>query len=244
MKSVIDTGPLKRFFIAAVAAALIFSGTARADVMDTMVSTFFEVERLEYRVNDGRNSLNWEAQGWAGTDGHKLWFKTEGGRHSNGSFEDAEVQLLYSRMISDFWDAQAGLRYDIQPEPRRGFFVLGLQGLAKQFIEVDTALFVSDDGDVSARFEAEYELLLTQKFIAQASFETNVAAQKVRRLGIGSGINDIEVGLRLRYEIVREFAPYIGVQWERKLGRTADFAREEGEDIDTLAFVAGIRFWF
>ena len=242
MKSIIDTGPLKCFFIAA--AVLIFVAPARADVMDTMVSTFFEVERLEYRANDGRNSVNWEAQGWAGTDVNKLWFKTEGGRFSNGSYEEAEVQLLYSRMITDFFDAQAGLRYDIKPEPRRGFFVLGLQGLAKQFFEVDTALFVSDDGDVSARFEAEYELLLTQKLIAQASLETNVAAQKVRRLDIGSGFNDIEVGLRLRYEIVREFAPYIGVHWERKLGRTADFAREEGEDIDTLAFVAGIRFWF
>jgi copper resistance protein B len=244
MRTFTDTPPLKRLFIAAAAAASIFSGTARADVMDKMAFTYFEVERLEYRANDGRNSLNWEAQGWAGTDVHKLWFKTEGGRFSDGSYEDAEVQLLYSRTISDFWDAQAGLRYDIEPEPRRGFFVLGLQGLAKQFFEVDTALFVSDDGDVSARFEAEYELLLTQKLIAQASFETNVAAQKVRRLGIGSGVNDIELGLRLRYEIVREFAPYIGVQWERKLGRTAAFAREEGEDPDTLAFVAGIRFWF
>ncbi|MEQ8194461.1 MAG: copper resistance protein B [Rhodospirillales bacterium] len=212
--------------------------------MDNKVFTFLEVERLEYRANDGRNSLNWEAQGWAGTDEHKLWLKTEGARLSNGAFEDAEVQLLYSRMISDFFDAQAGLRFDIKPEPRRGFFVLGLQGLAKQFFEVDTALFVSDDGDLSARFEAEYELLLTQKLIAQASLETNIAAQKVRRLGVGAGLNDIELGLRLRYEIVREFAPYIGVHWERKLGRTADFAREEGEDIDTLAFVAGIRFWF
>ena len=163
---------------------------------------------------------------------------------SDGKYEGAEVQLLYSRMISDFFDAQAGIRYDIKPEPRRAFFVLGLQGLAKQFFEVDGAFFVSDDGDVSARLEAEYEVLLTQKLIAQASVETNIAAQTVRRAEVGSGFNDIEVGLRLRYEITREFAPYIGLQWERKLGRTATFAREEGEGTDNLAFVTGIRFWF
>ncbi|MGA0394453.1 MAG: copper resistance protein B, partial [Rhodospirillales bacterium] len=125
-----------------------------------------------------------------------------------------------------------------------GFFVLGLHGLAKQFFEVDSALFVSDDGDVSARLEAEYEVLLTQKLIAQASVETNIAAQTVRSNEIGTGFNDIEVGFRLRYEVEREFAPYIGLHWERKLGRTAAFAKDDGEGIDNLAFVMGVRFWF
>lgn len=233
-----------RFLFGIAVVATVFATPVRSATLDKQIVTFLEVERLEYRANEGRNSIHWEAQGWAGTDKHKLWMKTEGERLSDGNYEGAEVQLLYSRMISDFFDAQAGIRYDIEPQPRRGFFVLGLQGLSKQFFEVDTALYVSDDGDVSARLEAEYEVLLTQKLIAQASVETNIAAQSARRFEVGPGFNDIEVGFRLRYEIKREFAPYIGLQWERKLGRTASWAREEGENIDNLAFVTGIRFWF
>ena len=248
MKLFMKPGPWKKtrsnfpFGIALI--ALMLATPVRAATLDNQILTFLEVERLEYRANEGRDSINWEAQGWIGTDKHKLWLKSDGGRELGGNYEGAEVQLLYSRMISDFFDAQAGIRYDIKPDPKRGFFVLGIQGLAKQFFEVDTAMFVSDDGDVSARLEAEYEVLLTQKLIAQASVETNIAAQSVQNLGVGSGFNDIEVGLRLRYEIRREFAPYIGMHWERKLGRTATFAREEGEDTDNLAFVTGIRFWF
>ncbi|MEX0827681.1 MAG: copper resistance protein B, partial [Haliea sp.] len=207
------------FSFAAIVTA--FAASVNAATLDKQIVTFLEVERLEHRANEGRNSVHWEAQGWAGTDKHKLWMKTEGERLSDGKYEGAEVQFLYSRMISAFFDAQAGIRYDIEPQPRRGFFVLGLQGLSKQFFEVDTALFVSDDGDVSARLEAEYEVLLTQKLIAQASVETNIAAQSARRFEVGPGFNDIEVGFRLRYEIRREFAPYIGMQWGRKLGRTA-----------------------
>lgn len=248
MKIIINTGSWKLFsassLLSIIAVAMVLALPVKAATLDKQILTYFEVEQLEHRFNDGRNSVNWDAQGWVGTDEHKVWVKTEGGRTSDGKYENAEFQILYGRMISDFFDAEVGIRYDVKPEPRRGFFVLGLHGLAKQFFEVDGAFFVSDDGDVSARLEAEYEVLLTQKLIAQASVETNIAAQTVRSQEVGSGFNDIEVGFRLRYEIEREFAPYIGIHWERKLGRTATFAREEGEGTDNLAFVTGIRFWF
>ena len=154
------------------------------------------------------------------------------------------MQLLYSRNVADFWDFQVGVRHDFEPQPNRTFGAIGFHGLAPYFFEVDTAMFVSEKGEVSFRLEGEYELLLTQRLILQPKFETNLAVQEVRERGIGSGFNDVELGLRLRYEITRKFAPYIGVSWEKALGQTADFVRDEGEDTSVLGFVGGIRFWF
>ena len=155
-----------------------------------------------------------------------------------------ERTLLYSRLISDFFDVQAGLRYDFEPSPSRGYAVLGLQGLAPQWFEIDTALFISEKADVSARFEAEYELLITQRLVAQPLFELNLAFQDVDELDIAAGPSDMELGLRVRYEIYREFAPYIGIAYERDLFDTAEITREHGGDVDTVTFVAGIRLFF
>jgi copper resistance protein B len=217
---------------------------AAAAEMDDHVFTFFQAERLEYRLGDGDDSLHWDAQGWVGTDYHKLWLKTEGEKAFGDGLEEAEVQLLYSRIIHPFWDLQIGGRYDARPRPQRGFGVIGVQGLAPYFFEIDAAAFVSHEGDLSARLKGEYELLLTQQLILQPSVELDLAAQQVRDVGIGSGLTNVELGLRLRYEIIREFAPYVGIAWERKIGKTADFAKEEGEDADSLAVVTGVRFWF
>lgn len=202
------------------------------------------VDRLEARIHDGRDGYEWDAEGWYGGDIDKLWIKTEGEGTFGKTPEDAEVQALWSRSITPWFDLQAGARYDFRPEPERGYAVVGLQGLVPYLFEIDTAAFVSNEGDVSARLEAEYELPLTQRLIVQPRAEINLAVQEVRELGIGSGINDVELGLRLRYELAREFAPYVGVSWERKLGKTADFARGEGESVDDLFFVAGVRLWF
>jgi copper resistance protein B len=239
------SGAKRRVAFALVAIVAMSSfRTAIAAEMDDQILTFFQAEQLEYRLKDGKDSLNWDAQGWVGEDYNKLWIKTEGEKVFGGGLEEAEVQLLYSRMIADFWDLQIGGRYDARPRPQRGYGVIGVQGLAPYFFEVDAAGFVSHKGDVSARLKGEYELLLTQKLILQPSVELNLAVQEVEEPGIGSGLTDVELGLRLRYEVIREFAPYIGVVWERKVGRTADFARREGEDVDALAFVSGVRFWF
>lgn len=202
------------------------------------------LERLELGFADGADSYAWEADAWYGTDNNKLWLKTEGEGLQDGGVESAEVQLLYSHRISPFFDLQAGLRYDIEPDPGRGFAVLGLQGLAPYGIETDVALFVSEDGDTSLRGEFGYELLLTQRLILAPEFEFTVAAQDVPEYGVGSGLASTEVGLRLRYEIRREFAPYIGVSYEQTYGDTKDLARAASELTSRTAFVVGLRAWF
>lgn len=218
-------------------------------VGDNQVFSLVIADQLEYRANQGADTLRWDVQGWLGTDSNKLWVKTEGEDARRGSDGgEGELQLLYSRMIAPFWDVQAGLRYESiygdGPDRDRNSAVVGVQGLAPYRFEVDSALFASENGDLSARFTASYELLLTQRLILQPRFETNLAAQQVEKFGIGRGINDIELGLRLRYEVKREFAPYIGVSWQRKLGDSGDFARDEGTQVDDLSLVAGLRVWF
>jgi len=231
-------------FIAVVFAQIYPAASAVAAELDNQVYTFFQMDQNEYRRIDGEDAYAWEAQGWVGTDSNKLAFKTEGEKVIDGDYEGAELQVLYSRLVSQFFDVQIGARYDFEPKPERAFAVLGYQGLAPQFFEVDTALFISEDGDVSARLEGEYELLITQRLILQPALELNIAAQEVEALGIGSGLTDFEVGLRLRYEIRREFAPYIGINYERDLFDTAEFTRAELGDVDAVAVVAGIRFFF
>lgn len=206
---------------------------------------FIQGERLEYRSNEGAPLFLWDGQAWWGGDKDKLWIKTEGEYSFDEKvFEDAEVQALWSRAFSRYFDLQAGLRQDFAPGGDRTFGVLGVQGLAPYWFEVDAAAFVSDDGDVSARIELEYELLLTQRLVLQPRTELNFAVQDVPENGVGSGLSTAEIGARLRYEIRREFAPYVGVSWERAVGETADLARTDGEDPSSVSFVAGVRFWF
>jgi copper resistance protein B len=201
------------------------------------------VDQLEYQWRDGKDATVWEADAYWGSDYNKVWFKTSG-EYSDDTFEKAEFQLLYSRLLGYYWDIQGGIRHDLEPEPTRTYGVIGLQGLAPGYFEIDTQAFVSEKGDVSARLEAEYDLLITQKWVLQPKAELNVAASEDREIEVGRGINDYELGLRLRYEFSRKFAPYIGVNWEQKVGDTADFARAHGEDTSSLSFVTGIKFWF
>lgn len=215
-------------------------------VEDDHVYTFVLLDQLEYQRGRGGDPDKrvWDAQGWIGRDYQKFWFKTEGQSVVGHGTEDAEVQALYARLIAPFWYLQAGLRYDKRPTPSRSFAVIGLQGLAAYWFDVEATAFVSDDGDISGRFEAEYDLPITQRLILQPRFETDLAASRVESRGIGRGFNDVTLGLRLRYEIKREIAPYVGVTWTRTLGETADFARRAGDDTRDVAVVAGIRLWF
>jgi copper resistance protein B len=206
---------------------------------------YVQGDRFEYSSGDGNPHLLWDAQGWYGGDLHKLWVKTEGEvMLGGGKVEEAEIQALYSRAILPFFDLQAGVRHDFEHGPTRTYGVIGLQGLAPYMFEIDFASFVSNKGDVSARVELEYDLLITQRLIAQPRAELNFALQDVPEHGVGSGLSSADLGLRLRYEIAREFAPYIGVSWSRSIGNTEDFVRAEGGDPSTLSFVAGVRFWF
>lgn len=206
---------------------------------------FLLAERLEYQTNDGAPLLLFDGQGWWGTDRNKLWVKSEVERDFDaGVFEEAQLQALWSRPIARFFDVQAGVRHDFVAGADRTFGVLGVQGLAPYWFEIDAAIFVSGEGDVSARVEAEYDLLLTQRLILQPRAELNFAAQGVEEIGVGSGLSTAEAGLRLRYEIRRQFAPYIGVNWERAVGETADFARADAENVGAVSAVAGLRMWF
>ncbi len=215
-------------------------------IMDQMLFGKVLVDQLELGFGDNANTYAWEADAWYGSDYNKVWFKTESEGLQDGGGEAAELQALYSHLISPFFDVQAGLRYDIEPGPRSGrsFAVLGVQGLAPYWFETDTALFISEDGDVSFRGEFEYELLFTQRLILTPKFEFAIAAQDVPAYGIGSGLTSTELGLRLRYEIEREFAPYIGVSYEQTYGDTKEFALTAGEETSRTVFVAGIRVWF
>lgn len=202
------------------------------------------VDQLETAIRDGRDGYAWDAQGWYGDDYDRLWMKTEGEGEFGRTLESAEVQALYSRAIDPWFNLQAGIRYDIRPRPDRGYLAVGVQGLARYWFEVDGALFLSNKGDVSARFEAEYDQRITNRIILQPRVEFDLAAQDVPEIGVGAGLSSIEAGLRLRYEIKREFAPYIGVEYQRKFGDTADFARAAGEGVGGWALLLGLRSWF
>ncbi|MEW7988498.1 MAG: copper resistance protein B [Candidatus Thiodiazotropha sp.] len=201
------------------------------------------IDQLETRITDGPNPLVLEAEAWAGYDLHKFWFKTDVER-VDGETEEAEVQLLYSRAIAPFWDFQVGWRRDIRPKPDRDYLALAFKGLAPYLFEVDAGLFIGESGRVNARLDAEYEYMLTQKWILAPEISLDLYSKDDDELGIGSGLSDMSLGLRLRYEIRREFAPYIGVNWSKKFGKTADFAEDEGEDTSDTQIVAGIRAWF
>ena len=203
------------------------------------------IERLEVRfpAEGGDTGYVWDAQGWYGGDIDRFAFKTEGEGEFGGALEDAEAQALYSRAIGPFWDLQAGVRLDLEPDTR-GHLVLGVQGLAPYMFHVDAAAFLSDKGDLTTRIEAEYDQKITQQLILQPRIEVEASAQDIPEREIAAGITKIEPGLRLRYEFVPEFAPYIGVEYEAKTFGTADLARAEGEDPDGIKLVVGLRAWF
>ena len=202
------------------------------------------LDRLEYRMGKGADGYHWEGEGWIGGDINRFAFKTEGEGAFGGPLERAEVQALYSRAIDPWFNLEAGVRHDIRPDPRRTYAVVGIEGLAPYWFEVSAQAFLSNRGDAHLRLEGSYDQRISQRLILQPAAEINVAAQDVPELGIGSGASDVELGLRLRYEFVREFAPYVGVNWERKLGDTARFARADGERASATSLVMGVRFWF
>ena len=199
-----------------------------------------QVDRLEW-APDG-DHYSWEVEGWYGGDIHRLAFKTEGEGAEDG-VEAAEVQLLYSRAVGRYTDLQAGLRYDIEPQGR-AYATVGFDTMFPYWFEAEGALFLSEDGDLLGRLEGSYDWRLTQRLILEPRAELEFAAQNIPEIGVGSGLTSSELGLRLRYELRREFAPYIGVNYERRFGKTADYARTAGEDVSGAQFVIGIRSWF
>lgn len=205
--------------------------------------SWFQVDRLEARIGDGADGHLWDLQGYHGGTASRFWFKSEGGGDFGARADDAEFQALYARAIAPFFDLQAGIRHDIAG-PDTTHAVVGIQGLAPYMFEIDAALFLSHRGDLTARVEAELDQRITQRLIVQPRVEANLAAQDIAQLGVGAGLDSIDVGVRLRYEFVREFAPYIGIEQSWRTGRGADFARAAGDDPSATRLVLGVRAWF
>lgn len=198
----------------------------------------------EYQARKGGDGYRWEGEAWFGGDIDRFMVKTEGEGTFGAPLEDAELQLLYSRAVAPYWNAHVGVRHDFRPDPSRTYAVVGIEGIAPYWFHLSGQLFLSDKGDFRARTEGSYDQRITQRLILSPRAEFNFSAQDMPAIGIGSGLTDLELGLRLRYEIRKEFAPYVGVEWARKVGDTARYARAAGEDASVTNFVAGIRFWF
>lgn len=209
-----------------------------------MRSTAVIIDRFEAGLGDSEEGWLWDAAGWTGGDINRFWWKSEGEGDFDGEIE-GEVQALYSRAVTPFWDVQAGVRQDFREDGESPtHLVVGVQGLAPHWWEVDAAAFLSTGGDLTARVEAEYDQRITQRLILQPRIEVEASASDVPELGLGSGLTHVEAGLRLRYEIAREFAPYVGVEWSRDLGGTADLTRAMGGEPEHTRFVIGLRAWF
>ena len=218
-------------------------------VEDKRPNVFLRSDVLEYRPTFKDSDFRWDVQGWYGGDYNRLWFKSEGEKNTAlKAGYDIDAQLLYGRFIKKYYDFQIGVRGETQTfrgeNVTRAHAVIGFQGLVPYNYEIESALFISQAGDVSMRLSGTKDFLLTQRLILQPRFETHAAIQTVERFTTGSGLNNIEFGLRLRYEIRREIAPYVGVSIDRSFFETADFVRQEGGNPSQIRFVAGIRLWY
>lgn len=195
------------------------------------------VDQLEWQ-NADHADIGWDVQAFYGGDYHKLWLKTEGVHEQHE--DDVRVEALWNRIVTPWWSTQVGVRQDFGDAPSRTWLAFGVEGLAPQWFDVEAAVYFGEQGRTAFRADVSYDLLLTQRLVLQPQIEADVYGKDDRERRIGSGLSDIEVGLRLRYEVRRELAPYIGVHWVRRFGETADLA---GDDSDTR-FVAGVRVWF
>jgi copper resistance protein B len=214
-------------------------------VMDRMIFVHGILNQFEGRLNGGDTpELRWSGQAWVGTDYDKFWLKTEGFRRADGSIDDGRHEFLYDRAISTYWDLQAGIRADIDSKPTRTWGAFGIQGLAPLFFDLEATGYVSDQGHFAGRLEASYDLLITQRLILQPLVEANFYSKSDPERLVGSGLSELDAGLRLRYEFTRKLAPYVGVAYEGKFGETATLARSAGESTGGARFVFGLRSWF
>jgi copper resistance protein B len=213
-------------------------------VMDSGLYAHALLDQNEGRIGGGQNAYRWEGQAWVGTDYNKLWLKSEGFALGKGGVEDGQNELLYDRAVTTYLDLQAGVRTDWDSGTGRTWAALGVQGLAPLFFDYEATAYLSDGGHAAVRLAASYDLLITQRLILQPQIEMNFYSKADPSRMVGAGLADIDTGLRLRYEISRKFAPYVGVAYAGKFGQTAQMARQAGESAGALQFVFGIRSWF
>lgn len=229
-----------RLLLTAFACALGFVAPARA--MDENLTFHMVQGEIDGAEIDGEDVVSWDGDAWIGGDINKFRIKTEG-QIEDGDVHEAEIQALWSRNVAEFWDIQAGVRVDLEPDATT-HLAFGVQGLAPYQFETEATAFLSEDGDLSARLHQSLDFHFTQRLIAEPHIEVNAYAQEIAEQNIGAGFSDVEVGVQLRYEFTRKFAPYLDVVWSRALGETASLRRADGEDVETSSVRAGLRFWF
>ena len=217
---------------------------AMPPVMDNGIYVHTLLDQFEGRLGGPAPAFRWEGQGWAGTDYDKLWVKSEGFLRNHGRVGDGQHELLYDHAISPYFDLQAGIRSDLDSGTTRNWAAFGVQGLAPLFFDLEATGYVSDDGHLAARLAAFYDILLTQRLILQPQVEANFYSKADRGRQVGSGLSDIDGGVRLRYEISRKFAPYLGVAYQGRFGQSVSYVRQQGEPSQGVQFVFGVRSWF
>lgn len=217
--------------------------TVAAGLSDDPLLTYFKADKFELRDTNEGSAFVWEVDAWLGKDLSKLWVKS-GGERVNSETESNEIDLLYSMGVASFWDFQIGLRHEFKPDSSENSLGVGFMGVAPYLFEVDASLFVNDNDLFNARLDAEYEYLFSQQLILIPSFEMSLYSDDDEARGIGSGLSSVEIGLRLHYEVIREISPYIGINYEKKFGGSADFLSDAGEDASDTQVVAGVSFWF
>lgn len=213
------------------------------DMQDNAPQSLLLIDQLEAFHGTDASGQSWEAEAWYGNDDDKLWLRTEGERY-RGRLDDGDIEALWNHAVATYWSTQLGLRQDIGEGPNRDWAAFGVQGLSLYWFELEATAYLGDSGRAAARFRAEYDVRFTQRLILQPELEVNVYGQSDPSRRIGSGLSDAQLGLRLRYEISRQFAPYVGVVWADHYGRTADFLRDEHQSAFDRQWVAGVRFWF
>ena len=223
--------------------AAVYNAPGGHRVHDSGINSLLLINQLEWQGGEGDGALNWDIKGWVGGDIDRLWLRSEGER-SAGRTESAEAQALWGHAISPWWDVVGGVRQDFKPGDGQTWAAFGAQGMALYNFEAEATLFVGEAGRTAARLEGDYDILLTNRLILQPTAELNFYGRNDPQRGIGSGLSESELGLRLRYEVSRKFAPYVGVAWNRSYGQTAQYARDEDEDTRQLRWVMGVRLWF
>jgi len=220
-----------------------FPDVERHAVHDEAANYFVLFDQLEWQAGKGATGMSIDGRGWVGGDRDRLWFRTEGDG-DEGRVGEAQAHVLYGRQFSRWWDVVAGIRQDVRPGPAQTWAAFGVQGLAPYWFDVEATAYVGAAGRTRARLEIEYEILLTNRLVVQPLVEAEVVGKSDPERGIGAGLSTTDAGVRLRYEIRRELAPYVGVSWNTKWGKTADFARAAGARTGGARLVTGLRLWF
>ncbi|MBA3811751.1 MAG: copper resistance protein B [Caulobacteraceae bacterium] len=239
-------------FVAALAAGAVYGQTAGADlgnpapfgppVDDRHIWVHGMLDQFEARAGGGDIGLRWDGEAWAGPDEWRVWLKSEG-ELTRGRVGDGQTEAFFGKPISTFFDVQVGGRYDLDSRPGRGWAAVGVEGLAPGFFKVAATAYAGDHG-LAGKVKASYDQLITNRLILQPEAEVNLYSQDDPARAVGAGLSDLDAGVRLRYEITRKFAPYLGVTWEQKFGRTADLVRAAGEPSADVRLTLGVRAWF